>query len=219
MNVARNRLLLYAVTDRAWLGAAPAGCDTLERQVEESILGGVTLVQLREKTLDEAGFVDLALRLKRVTAALHVPLVINDSVRVALASDAEGLHIGQDDGDVRLIRERLGADKILGVSVQTVAQARAAVADGADYLGVGAVFPTSTKPDAAEVPAETLAAICAAAPVPVVAIGGIHAGNLRALAGTGIAGVAVVSALFARPDRVRAAACELRALAAEVCSA
>lgn len=218
MNVARDCLLLYAVTDRAWLGLAPAGLGTLERQVEEAILGGVTLVQLREKELDEAGFIDQAVRLKRVTDAHGVSLIVNDNLRVALACGAAGLHIGQDDGDVRLIRERLGADKILGVSVQTVEQALAAEADGADYLGVGAVFPTSTKPDAAEVPIETLAAICAAVRIPAVAIGGIHADNLRALAGSGIAGVAVVSALFARPDRVREAARGLRALAEEVCS-
>lgn len=218
MNVARNRLLLYAVTDRAWLGLAPAGLGTLERQVEEAILGGVTVVQLREKELDEAGFIDQAVRLKRVTDAHGVSLIVNDNLRVALACGAAGLHIGQDDGDVRLIRERLGADKILGVSVQTVEQALAAEVDGADYLGVGAVFPTSTKPDAAEVPIETLAAICAAVRVPVVAIGGIQVGNARALAGTGIAGLAVVSALFARPECVRAEARALRALAAKICT-
>ena len=218
MNGVREQLLLYAVTDRAWLGSAPLGCDTLERQVEEAILGGVTLVQLREKHLDDARFIGLAHRVKQVTHAHRVPLIINDNLDVALACDADGLHIGQDDGDVRLIRERLGANKILGVSVQTVGQALAAVAHGADYLGVGAVFSTSTKPDAADVSLATLTEICAAVRVPVVAIGGIQSGNAHALAGTGIAGIAVVSALFAQPDRVRAAARELRSLAEEVCA-
>jgi len=218
LNAVREHLLLYAVTDRAWLGAAPLGCNTLERQVEEAVLGGVTLVQIREKQLSDADFTAQARQLKRVTDRLGVPLIVNDNLSVALASDADGLHIGQDDGDVRLTRGRLGPTKILGVSVQTVEQARAAEADGADYLGVGAVFPTSTKSDAAEVSLAALAEICAAVHVPVVAIGGIHAGNVKALAGAGLAGVAVVSALFARPERVRAAARELRALAAEVCA-
>ena len=217
MNAVREQLLLYAVTDRAWLGAAPGGCDTLERQVEEAVLGGVTLVQVREKRLSDSEFTALARRLRRVTHAHGVPLIVNDNLNVALASEADGLHIGQGDGDVGLTRERLGAAKILGVSVQTVEQARVAEAAGADYLGVGAVFPTSTKSDAAEVSLPTLGAICAAVRVPVVAIGGIHLGNMAALAGTGLSGVAVVSALFARPDRVRAAARELRTLAERVC--
>lgn len=217
MSAVREQLLLYAVTDRAWLGAAPDGCNTLERQVEEAVLGGVTLVQIREKQLSDADFTAQARQLKRVTDRLGVPLIVNDNLSVALASDADGLHIGQDDGDVRQVRERLGAAKILGVSVQTVEQARAAETDGADYLGVGAVFPTSTKSDAAEVSLAALADICAAVRVPVVAIGGIHAGNMRVLAGQGLAGVAVVSALFARPERVRTAARELRALAEQVC--
>ena len=217
MNSLRDSLLLYAVTDRAWLASAPAGCDTLDRQVEEALLGGVTVVQLREKNLDDARFVELARQLKRVTDTHAAPLIINDNLDVAVASDAAGLHIGQDDGNVRQTRERLGKDKILGVSAQTVAQALAAEADGANYLGVGAVFPTSTKQDAAEVPLNTLSEICAAVRIPVVAIGGINPDNVRLLAGTGIAGISVVSALFARPARVRAAAQELRALAENIC--
>jgi thiamine-phosphate pyrophosphorylase len=152
-----------------------------------------------------------------VTDAYGVPLVVNDSLRVALAANAAGLHIGQADGDVADSRRRLGPDKVLGVSVQTVAQARAAEAAGADYLGVGAVFPTATKPDAADVPRQELIAICASVHIPVVAIGGIHAGNVRELAGTGIAGIAVVSALFGQPGHVREAAVELRRLAKHVC--
>jgi len=218
LNGWRERLLLYAVTDRAWLGRAPVGCDTLERQVEEAARGGVTLVQLREKGLEDAAFTEQARRVKRVTDAWGVPLIINDRPGVALASGADGLHIGQTDGDVRLARSRLGAGKMLGVSVQTVAQALAAEADGADYLGVGAIFPTSTKGDAAEVSLAALTGICAAVRIPVVAIGGIHTGNVRALAGTGIAGIAVVSALFGQPERTRAAAQTLKALAEAVCS-
>ena len=217
MSSLRDSLLLYAVTDRAWLSSAPAGCDTLDRQVEDALLGGVTLVQLREKNLDDARFIELARQLKRVTDTHSAPLIINDNLRVALESDAAGLHIGQDDGDVRLIRQRLGMDKILGVSAQTVAQALAAEADGADYLGVGAVFPTSTKQDAAEVPLKTLSEICAAVRIPVVAIGGINRDNVRLLTGTGIAGISVVSALFARPSRVRAAAQELKVIAERIC--
>ena len=218
MNGLRSALLLYAVTDRAWLSAAPAGCATLDRQVAEAILGGATAVQLREKTLDDARFIELARQVKRVTDARSVPLIINDRLEVALASGAAGLHVGQDDGDAGLIRERLGRDKILGVSAQTVPQALAAEADGADYLGVGAVFPTSTKGDAAEVSLATLTEICAAVRIPVVAIGGIHRGNVRLLAGTGIAGISVVSALFGQPERTRAAAQALKALASEICA-
>lgn len=217
MSGLREALLLYAVTDRAWLSAAPAGCGTLERQVEEAILGGATIVQLREKNLDDATFIALARKIKRVTDAHTVPLIINDNLPVAVAADAAGLHIGQDDGNVRQIRRSLGKHKILGVSAQSVEQALAAEADGADYLGVGAVFPTSTKQDAADVSRTTLAAICTAVHIPVVAIGGIHADNVRLLAGTGIAGISVISALFARPDRVREAAHDLKALAAAVC--
>lgn len=216
MNGWRERLLLYAVTDRAWLGRAPVGCDTLERQVEEAVCGGATLVQLREKDLEDAAFTESARQVKRVTDACGVPLIINDRLGVALASGADGLHIGQTDGEVRQVRERLGAGRILGVSVLTVAQALAAEADGADYLGVGAVFPTSTKGDAVAVSLATLTGICAAVRIPVVAIGGIHAGNARLLAGTGIAGIAVVSALFGQPERTRAAARTLKALAEEI---
>ncbi len=218
MNGLRERLLLYAVTDRAWLATAPAGSDTLARQVDEALLGGATLVQLREKALPDADFIRLARQVKAVTDAHGVPLVINDSLAVALAVDAAGLHIGQEDGDVRLTRERLGPGKILGVSVQNPAQARAAEAAGADYLGVGAVFPTATKPDAAEVPHDTLAAICTAVRLPVVAIGGITRGNAHALAGSGLAGIAVVSDLFAQGPRIRAAAQELRAIAETICN-
>lgn len=216
MNGLRDRLLLYAVTDRAWLSASLGASATLEDQVGEAMRGGATIVQLREKGLDDAAYAALARRIKAVTDAFGVPLIINDSLESAIASDAAGLHVGQTDGDVRVIRARLGTDKILGVSAQTVAQARAAEEDGADYLGVGAVFPTATKPDAAEVSLDELAAICAAVHIPVVAIGGIHTGNALALKGYGLAGICVVSALFGRPDQVWASARALRGLATEI---
>lgn len=219
MTFAREHVLLYAVTDRAWLNRAPAGFDTLERQVEEALIGGATLVQLREKELDDAAFLDLAQRVKRVTDAHGVPLIINDNLHVTLASGAAGLHIGQDDGEAGAIRRLLGPQKILGVSVQTVAQAVAAQAAGADYLGVGAVFPTATKADAADVSRAALTAICAAVRLPVVAIGGIQCADVGTLEGTGIAGIAVISALFGRPERVREAAVELKKLAQKVCLA
>ena len=218
MSDLRDKLLLYAVTDRSWLHAVPTDCATLEHQVEEAVLGGVTLVQLREKDMDDHAFIDLAQRIKRMTDLHGVPLMINDSLAVALAADAAGLHIGQSDGDVRLARQRLSSGKILGVSVQTVAQACAAETSGADYLGVGAVFPTATKPEAAEVSRAKLTAICAAVRIPVVAIGGITRENVAMLTGTGIVGIAVVSALFAQGAGIRAAASDLKARAAQCCA-
>jgi len=218
LNVARESLLLYAVTDRAWLSSAPTGFDTLERQVEEAILGGATMVQLREKGLDEDAFAALAIRVREIAARHGVPFVVNDDLGVALASRADGLHVGQDDGDVADMRRQLPASTILGVSVRTVDQAVAAERAGADYLGVGALFPTGTKLDAADVPIACLAEICRSVRIPVVAIGGIHAENMRELSGTGIAGVAVVSSLFARPARTRQAATELRSIAATICT-
>ena len=206
-------LSLYLVLDPELCGG-PAAMVRTARSAAEN---GATVVQLRAPDWKKRQWLETARELKAALAPFGVPLIVNDSLEAAITSDAAGLHVGQADGDVREIRVRLGPGKILGVSTQTVAQARAAEADGADYLGVGAVFPTATKPDAAEIPLSELAAICAAVRIPVVAIGGIHAGNARALSGTGIAGLCVVSALFARPDRVRDAARELRALSAKIC--
>lgn len=212
----RKSLLLYAVTDRSWLSSAPAGLDSLERQVEEAIRGGATTVQLREKGLDDTSFTALALRIKAVTAALGVPLIINDNLRVALAAKADGLHIGQGDCAPGRARESLPPGSILGVSAQTVAQAIMAEREGADYLGVGAVFPTATKPDAPTVPLDVLAEICAAVRIPVVAIGGIGMENMENFSGIGVAGIAVVSALFSHPGETREAASRLRAAAERV---
>ena len=192
-------LLLYAVTDRSWLNGR-----TLREQVEEALKGGATFMQLREKALDQAAFLEEARQLKALCAAYHVPFVINDSVEIAAAIDADGVHVGQSDMEAGDVRAKLGPDKIIGVSAQTVEQALAAEARGADYLGVGAVFHTGTKAAATDVSYETLKEICRAVKIPVIAIGGITRDNVGELAGSGICGVAVVSAIFAQPDIERA---------------
>lgn len=198
----RAALRLYAVTDRAWLDGGD-----LAAQVEEAILGGVTMVQLREKALPLNLFLAEARRMREVCARHGVPFLINDNVEIALACGADGVHIGQKDMDARQARRMLGT-RIMGVSASTVEEALAAQAAGADYLGVGAVFPTSTKADAGSVSYDTLRAISAAVEIPVAAIGGITPDNLRALNGSGAEGVAVVSSLFAAQD-IRAAAAKL----------
>lgn len=195
MNCDKKDLLLYAVTDRAWLGE-----QTLQEQVEEAIRGGVTMVQLREKTLEEEAFYQEAVALKELCGRYGVPFVINDNVALACRVDADGVHVGQDDMAAGNVRAMIGPDKILGVSAQTVEQALEAERAGADYLGVGAVFSTSTKLDACEVPYQTLKEICSAVDIPVVAIGGINKNNLLELTGSGIDGIALVSAIFAAED-------------------
>ncbi|HIX64896.1 MAG TPA: thiamine phosphate synthase [Candidatus Anaerotruncus excrementipullorum] len=195
MNWDRKMLRLYLITDRSWLGGR-----SLEDQVEAALEAGATCLQLREKHLEEEAFLAQAVRIKEIAHRHGVPLIINDNLRVALESGADGLHVGQGDLQAQKARALLGPEKILGVSARTVEQALAAQAAGADYLGVGAVFPTSTKPEAAEVPWETLGEICRAVEIPVVAIGGITAQRLPQLAGSGIAGAAVISAVFAQPD-------------------
>lgn len=207
MKCDRSTLLLYAVTDRAWIGGK-----TLAQQVEEALAGGVTCIQLREKELPEEEFLREALEIKELCRRYRVPFLINDSVELAVRCGADGVHVGQHDMPAAEVRRRIGPDKLLGVSVQTVQQARRAEENGADYLGVGAVFSTSTKTDAAAVATETLREICDAVSIPVCAIGGIHKGNISLLKGTGIAGVALVSAIFASPA-VREACEELKSLA------
>ncbi len=201
----REDLTLYAVTDRSWLGEK-----SLRQQVEQALRGGVSFVQLREKQLDDAAFLAEARELKALCAAWGVPFVINDRVDIALAADADGVHVGQEDMAVGEARALLGPDKIVGATCKTVEQARRAAAEGADYIGSGAMFPSTAKPEAMGISIETLGEICAAAEIPVVAIGGINESNLPRLAGTGIAGAAVVSALFAQED-IEAAARRLRA--------
>lgn len=196
----KDQLLLYAVTDRHWLNGR-----TLHSVVKESLDGGVTFVQLREKQLDEAHFVEEAKDLQALCREYNVPFIINDNVDIALAMDADGVHVGQSDMEAGDVRAKLGPDKIIGVSAQTVEQAILAEKHGADYLGVGAVFPTGSKDDAAEVPHETLKAICEAVSIPVIAIGGITQENVYTLAGSGICGIAVISAIYAQPDIKKAA--------------
>ena len=191
MKCDKRYMLLYAVTDRAWTGE-----QTLYEQVEAALKGGVTCVQLREKEMDETAFLQEA---KDICALCHrygVPFIVNDNVDVAIACQADGIHVGQEDMAAGEVRRRVGDAMLLGVSVHTVEEARRAVRNGADYLGLGAVFPTSTKTDVDQMTNETLRAICDAVDVPVVAIGGINRGNLLKLSGSGVDGVALVSAIF-----------------------
>jgi len=195
LNTLKNKLRLYLVTDRSW-----ADEKGLCQQVEASLEKGVTFLQLREKHLEKDAFLELAEEMKIIAGRYKVPFVINDDVDIALACDADGVHIGQDDDGVAGTRKRLGAEKILGVSVGTVEEALKAAREGADYLGVGAMFPTTTKGDATAIAIEALREICDAVDVPVVAIGGIDKGNITRLQDSGICGVAVVSAILSKPD-------------------
>ena len=205
MRCDKESLLLYAVTDRSWTKN-----DTLYHQVEEALKGGVTFLQLREKDLNTENLLQEAEEMKKLCAAYRVPFVINDNVEIARTVGADGVHVGQDDMPAWKVREILGEDKIIGVSAQTVEQAILAEKHGADYLGVGAVFPTTSKDDAAEVSYDTLKAICEAVSIPVVAIGGITQGNVVKLAGSGIDGVAVISAIYAQKD-IKKATADLKA--------
>ena len=195
MKVDKKDLLLYAVTDRHWLNGR-----TLYSVVKESLDGGVTFLQLREKELDEAHFLEEAKELQKLCREYQVPFIVNDNVDIALAMDADGVHVGQSDMEAGDVRAKLGPDKIIGVSAQTVEQAVLAEKHGADYLGVGAVFPTGSKDDADDVSYETLKAICEAVSIPVIAIGGITQENVKELAGSGICGIAVISAIYAQKD-------------------
>ncbi|WP_277256034.1 thiamine phosphate synthase [Negativibacillus massiliensis] len=210
MNCDKKDLLLYAVTDRAWLGDK-----TLSWQVEESLKGGATMIQLREKHLDHEHFLKEAKEIKELCRKYQVPFLINDDVDLAVEVDADGVHVGQHDMEAGEVRKKIGPNRILGVSAQTIEQALLAQQAGADYLGVGAVFPTGTKDDADAVSIQTLGEICRAVNIPVVAIGGIGQHNVMQLAGSGICGIAVVSAIYAQPD-IQNAASTLHALAKEM---
>ena len=212
MNCRPEDMLFYAVTDRAWLNG-----ETLESQVEKALKGGATFVQLREKELDEEMFLEEAKKIKKLCAEYHVPFVINDNVDIALKVDADGVHVGQSDIKGRDIRAMIGPDKILGISAGTVEEAQAAEKAGADYIGVGAVFGTSTKKNARNLSKEKLKEISSSVSIPVVAIGGINASNVVELSGCGVDGVAVVSAIFAAEDP-GAATEHLKTLAAEMVS-
>lgn len=199
-----DALTLYAVTDRAWLNGR-----TLAQCVRDAIAGGTTFVQLREKDAPREEVVALARQLAEICAAAHVPFVINDDVELAREVGADGVHVGQDDMACADARRLLGPQALVGVSVQTVGQARKAQADGADYVGVGALVPTATKPDAVEVSVGELRTICEAIDIPVVGIGGLNKRTIGQFAGCGLDGVAVVSAIFAADD-CKQAARELR---------
>ena len=195
MKCDKKSMLLYAVTDRAWVGK-----QSLYEQVEFALKGGATCVQLREKELDDENFLNEAMEISSLCRQYGVPFFINDNVEIAIKCHADGIHVGQDDMEASQVRQRVGDDMIIGVSVHSVEEALEAVKNGADCLGVGAMFSTSTKTDVSVLPKETLCDICAAVDIPVVAIGGIGKSNISQLAGTGVDGVALVSAIFAADD-------------------
>ena len=195
MKCDKKAMLLYAVTDRAWVGK-----QSLYEQVESALKGGVTCVQLREKELNEEDFLAEAMEISALCKEYGVPFFINDNVEIAIKCKADGIHVGQEDMNVALVRKRVGNDMMIGVSAHSVEEALEAVKNGADCLGVGAMFSTSTKTDVEVLTKETLRDICAAVDIPVVAIGGIGKSNISLLAGTGVAGVALVSAIFAADD-------------------
>ena len=193
--ISKDAMLLYAVTDRHWVGR-----QTLMEQVECAIKGGATCIQLREKDLDQENFLKEAIEMRELCRKYNVPFIIDDDVELAIKCGADGVHVGQSDMEAGNARKLAGPDMILGVSAQTVEQALKAEAAGADYLGVGAVFSTSTKLDADDVSHDELKRIAEAVKIPVVAIGGIGRKNIELLSGTGIDGVAIVSAIFGAED-------------------
>lgn len=195
MKCDKKMMLLYAVTDRAWVGK-----QSLYEQVESALKGGATCVQLREKELDEEAFLKEAIEISALCKQYGVPFFINDNVEIAVKCHADGIHVGQEDMEAIQVRQRVGKDMIIGVSVHSLEEALEAVRNGADCLGVGAMFSTSTKTDVNILPKETLRAICDAVDIPVVAIGGIGKTNISRLAGTGVDGVALVSAIFGAED-------------------
>lgn len=192
MKLDKSHMLLYAVTDRAW-----AIKQSLIEQIEDALKGGATCIQLREKNLSHDEFLKEALQVKELCKKYNVPFIINDNVEIAIECKADGIHVGQGDMAVDKVRSLVGKDMIIGVSTQTVEQAIQAEKDGADYLGVGAVFSTSTKLDANAVSHDTLRKICEEVNIPVVAIGGINKNNIEKLSNTKINGVAIISGIFA----------------------
>ena len=195
MKCSKEMMLLYAVTDRMWTGK-----QTLMEQVEDALKGGATCVQLREKELDEDAFLQEALEMKALCEKYHVPFFVNDNVEIAVKCKADGIHVGQSDMATAKVRQTVGEDMMIGVSVHSVEEALEAVRNGADCLGVGAMFSTSTKANADVLTKEVLKEICDAVDIPVVAIGGISKDNMAELKGTGVDGVALVSAIFAAED-------------------
>lgn len=197
---------LYLVTDRQLMS-----CDTLTESVEQAILGGCTMIQLREKELSSFEFYNQAVDVKQVTDKYHIPLIINDRIDIAMAVQAAGVHIGQRDLPAAVVRKVIGGNMLLGVSVSSVAEAIQAQQNGADYLGVGAIFPTGTKTDADSVSMEELRKMRAAVSLPIIVIGGINKENAGCFKPMGIDGLAVVSAIIAQSD-IQAAATELKEL-------
>lgn len=207
MRCKKETLLLYAVTDRAWTGK-----QTLFQQVECALRGGVTCVQLREKKLPEENFLADAREIGALCRSYGVPFIVNDNVKIALACEADGVHVGQSDMEAGAVRAAVGGRMMIGVTAKTVEQAVRAQSAGADYLGAGAMFSTSTKPDAKGISCQMLKDICASVDIPVVAIGGINRENILQLSGLGMDGVALVSAIFAARD-IEAQCRELKELA------
>lgn len=191
----RENLLLYAVTDRSWTEN-----QTLYEQLEDALIGGVTCVQLREKNLSEEDFIQEAVEIRELCRKYNVPLIINDNLNVAIKSNADGIHVGQEDVSAAEIRKLVGDNFIIGVTAKTVEQAKKTENDGADYIGVGAVFPSPTKTNAIRITNEQLNEICSSVSIPAVAIGGISLDNITELSGCKMSGVAVVSAIFAADD-------------------
>lgn len=191
MRFDKKYAILYAVTDRAWIGK-----QNLYEQVESALKGGATCVQLREKNLDEELFLEEAIKIKSLCKKYGIPFLVNDNVDIAIKCEADGVHVGQEDTAVSKVRKLVGDKMIIGVSVQNINEALESIKNGADYLGVGAMFSTSTKLDANVIPFENLKSVCNAVNIPVVAIGGIGKNNIMKLAGSGVNGVALVSAIF-----------------------
>ena len=210
MNISKDQYLLYAVTDRKWVGSS-----TLARQVEDAILGGAGIIQLREKELEENAFIEEAVEIGKLCRRYSVPLIINDNVRVALEAGADGVHVGQSDLDAADVRKMIGDNRILGVSAHSLEEARLAAQHGADYLGVGAAFATGSKADVNVIDHRVYREITGNIQLPVVAIGGITLENISSFEGTGISGIAVISAVFGQPD-IRLAAEQLKHEAARV---
>ena len=195
MNVQKEMLLLYGVTDRAWVGK-----QSFYEQIEAAINGGVTMIQLREKTMSREKFLEEAKEIRKLCHAKHVPLIINDDVEIALASGADGVHVGISDMPVAQIRKKVGSQFMIGATAKTIEQARVAQEAGADYLGVGAVFSSPTKTEALRITKKQLREITQSVSIPVVAIGGINKNNMHELKNTGIAGIALVSEIFSATD-------------------
>ena len=195
MKLDKKYMHLYAITDRSWTGEK-----SLYEQIEEALKNGVSCLQLREKNLDEDEFIKEAKKTAALCKKYSIPFIVNDNVNVAIASNADGIHIGQDDMDIKKVRSLVGEKMIIGVSAHTVKEARAAEKNGADYIGIGAVFNTSNKNDVMQVTYEKLKSICESVSIPKVAIGGINRDNILKLKGSKIDGVAVISAIFGAKD-------------------